>query len=105
MPDNIIHLNEDVLKGQLNELVRGTVEETLNKLLDQEAGRIANAGRYERSEQRQDTRAGYLLLSIKKYQKCRRKVPTPRNTKWAKKIFSLTHFGIVRINLAVSKYV
>jgi transposase-like protein len=59
MPDNIIHLNEDVLKGQLNELVRGTVEETLNKLLDQEADRIANAGRYERSEERQDTRAGY----------------------------------------------
>lgn len=59
MPDNIIHLNEDVLKGQLSELVRGTVEETLNNLLDQEADRIANASRYERSEQRQDTRAGY----------------------------------------------
>ena len=59
MPDNIIHLNEDALKGQLSELVRGTVEETLNNLLDQEADRIANASRYERSEQRQDTRAGY----------------------------------------------
>mgnify|MGYP000967463842 CR=1 FL=1 len=33
MHDNIIHLNEDVLKGQLSELVRGTVEETLNGLL------------------------------------------------------------------------
>jgi putative transposase len=59
MPDNIIHLNEEALKGQLNELVRGTVEETLNNLLDQEADRIANAARYERSEERNDTRAGY----------------------------------------------
>ena len=32
MPDNIIHINEDALKGQLSELVRGTVEETLNIL-------------------------------------------------------------------------
>jgi len=59
LPDNIIHLNEDALKGQLSELVRGTVEDTLNKLLDEEADRIANAARYERTEQRKDTRAGY----------------------------------------------
>lgn len=58
MPDNIIHLNETVLKDQLSELVRGTVEETLNRLLDEEADRIANAGRYERTEARKDTRAG-----------------------------------------------
>jgi hypothetical protein len=37
MPENNIHLNETVLKDQLNELVRGTVEETLNRLLDEEA--------------------------------------------------------------------
>ncbi len=64
MPDNIIHLNEDALKGQLSELVRGTVEETLNNLLDQEADRIANASRYERSEDRQDTRAGYYKRKL-----------------------------------------
>ena len=58
MPENIIHLNETVLKDQLSELVRGTVEETLNRLLDEEADRVANAGRYERTEGRQDTRAG-----------------------------------------------
>jgi putative transposase len=64
MSDNIIHLNEEALKGQLSELVRGTVEETLNKLLDQEADRIANAARYERNEQRKDTRAGYYNRSL-----------------------------------------
>lgn len=64
MTDNIIHLNEDALKGQLSELVRGTVEETLNNLLDQEADRIANASRYERSDERQDTRAGYYKRKL-----------------------------------------
>ena len=59
MSDNIIHLNENVLKNQLSELVRGTVEETLNNLLDQEADRLTNASRYEHTEARRDTRAGY----------------------------------------------
>lgn len=59
MSDNIIHLNESVLKNQLSELVRGTVEETLNNLLDQEADRLTNASRYEHTEARKDTRAGY----------------------------------------------
>jgi hypothetical protein len=43
--DNIIQLNEQNLKDQLSELVRGTVEETLNKLLDEEADRITNVHR------------------------------------------------------------
>jgi len=59
LSEKIIHLNEEVLKDKLSELVRGTVEETLNNLLDQEAERIANAARYERTEARKDTRAGY----------------------------------------------
>jgi putative transposase len=40
-------------------VVRGTVEETLNALLDAEADRLCNAQRYERSEARRDTRAGH----------------------------------------------
>ncbi len=59
MSDNIIHLNEGLLKNQLVELVRGTVKETLNSLLDQEADRLTNASRYEHTESRKDTRAGY----------------------------------------------
>jgi hypothetical protein len=39
-------------------MVRGTVEETLNALLDAEADQLCGAGRYERSQARQDTRAG-----------------------------------------------
>lgn len=64
MSDNIIHLNESLLKNQLGELVRGTVEETLNNLLDQEADRLTNASRYERTEARKDTRAGYYKRKL-----------------------------------------
>ena len=42
----------------LGEMVRGTVEETLNAMLDAEADQLCGAGRYERSQARQDTRAG-----------------------------------------------
>ena len=64
MTDTIITLNEQTLKNHLGELVRGTVEETLNKLLDAEADRIANAGKYERSEARKDTRAGHYQRKL-----------------------------------------
>jgi transposase-like protein len=43
----------------LGEIVRGTVQETLNALLDGEADRLCNARRYERTEARRDRRAGY----------------------------------------------
>lgn len=34
MSDNIIQLNEDLIKHDLKDLVRSSVEETLNALLD-----------------------------------------------------------------------
>ena len=36
MSEKIVQLNEEVIKGQLKELVRGSVEETLNGLLEAE---------------------------------------------------------------------
>ncbi|MEY9460432.1 transposase-like protein [Bradyrhizobium ottawaense] len=39
-------------------MVRGTVEETLNAMLEAEADQLCGAGRYERSPAQQDTRAG-----------------------------------------------
>ena len=32
MSEKIVQLNEEVIKGQIKELVRGSVEETLNEL-------------------------------------------------------------------------
>ena len=46
------------IRDHLGEMVRGTVEETLNAMLDAEADQLCGAGRYERSQARQDTRAG-----------------------------------------------
>ena len=38
MSEKIVQLNEEIIKGQLKELVRGSVEETLNELLEKESG-------------------------------------------------------------------
>jgi putative transposase len=40
MPEKIVLLNEEVIKGQLKELVRVSVEETLNELLEVEAQKL-----------------------------------------------------------------
>lgn len=59
MSDNIIHLNETALKGELKNLVRNSVEKTLNELLNQEADRLVNAQRYERNTDRKGYRSGH----------------------------------------------
>ena len=38
MSNNIIQFNEEIIKGQIKELVRSCVEEPLNELLEAEAG-------------------------------------------------------------------
>ena len=57
MSEKIVQLNEEVIKGQIKELVRGSVEETLNELLEAEAEKLTQAARYERNEQRQGYRS------------------------------------------------
>lgn len=64
MSDKIIQLNEGVIKQELGELVRQSVEDTLNALLDEEADRLTNATRYERTEERKDTRAGHYKRKL-----------------------------------------
>ncbi len=59
MSEKIVQLNEEVIKGQLKEMVRGSEEETLNELLEQEAEKLTQAARYERSEARQGYRSGH----------------------------------------------
>ena len=59
MSEKIVQLNEEVIKRQIKELVRGSVEETLNELLEKEAESLTQAARYERSEARQGYRSGH----------------------------------------------
>jgi putative transposase len=56
---NIVQINEQEIQGHLNEVVRSTVEKTLNDMLDAEADQLCNAARYEHTEARADTRAGH----------------------------------------------
>jgi putative transposase len=60
----IIQIDEESIKEHLGEIVKGTVQETLNTLLDEEAERLCNAKRYERTEARKDTRAGYYRRTL-----------------------------------------
>jgi transposase len=50
MSDNIIQLNENLIKNNLKNLVCSSVEETLDALLDHEADELMNADKYERSD-------------------------------------------------------
>ena len=54
----VIHIDDERVQDYLRRAVRGSVEETLNAMLNAEAERLCNAGRYERTEARRDTRAG-----------------------------------------------
>ena len=53
MPEPIVTLNEESLRGDLRELVRQTVEDTLNGLLEEEADDLVGAERYERTAGRE----------------------------------------------------
>lgn len=60
----IIRIEQEQLNKHLDKVVRGTVERTLNELLDAEADRLCGAGRYERTEARKDTRAGHYTRKL-----------------------------------------
>ena len=55
---NVIRIDDERIQDHLGKIVRGSVEETLNALLEAEAERLCNAERYERTQARRDTRAG-----------------------------------------------
>jgi putative transposase len=60
----VIQIDEAKVRDHLSEMVRGSVEDTLNTMLDAEADRLLQAKRYERSEARKDTRAGHYQRKL-----------------------------------------
>jgi transposase-like protein len=60
----VVKIDEGRIRDHLGELVRGTVEETLNGLLEAEADRLCNAARYERTAERRDSRAGHYRRKL-----------------------------------------
>ena len=55
----VIKVDEGKVRQHVEEVVRQSVEETLNGLLDAEADELCGAKRYQRSIERLDTRAGH----------------------------------------------
>ena len=64
MSDKIIQLNESAIKDEIKELVRGSVEQTLNELLEQEAKELTSAAKYERTAERQGYRSGHYNQNL-----------------------------------------
>ena len=64
MSGNIIQLNQDLIHTELKDLVKNSVEETLNAMLDAEADKLVQAERYARDEQRKGYRAGHYDRSF-----------------------------------------
>jgi len=62
--ENAIKIDRHQVEEHLKTLVKGTVEDTLNQLLDGEAQQIAQASRYERSPGRKTTRAGHYARKL-----------------------------------------
>lgn len=51
-------IDDAQVRGHVDKVVRESVEQTLNGLLEAEAKQLCGAGKYERTDSRQDTRAG-----------------------------------------------
>ena len=64
MSNPIVSFDEDAIKSDIRELVRKTVEDTINALLDEEADLLVNAERYERTADREAYRAGHYTRSF-----------------------------------------
>lgn len=64
MSNNIIQLNEQVIKTEIKDLVKNSIEETLNSLLNQEADELLNASKYERTQERQGYRSGHYTRNL-----------------------------------------
>ena len=55
----VIRIDEGRIQEHLGEVVRSTVEETLNAMLDAEADRLCQAARYERTEARKELKRSW----------------------------------------------
>ncbi len=64
MSQQILQVDQAMLETTLDRMVRKSVEETLNAMLDAEADEITGAARYERSGERKAYRAGHYERAL-----------------------------------------
>lgn len=80
---NVIKIDEGQIHQHLGEMVRSTVEETLNGMLDAEADQLCNARRYEHTQGRTGQRAGHYKRKLHtKAGEVELKVPKLRQAKF-----------------------
>ncbi len=92
--DKVIEIDENRIRDHLEELVRGSVEDTPNALLDVEADQLCNAARYERTQARRDTRAGTYERKLQtKAGEVKLKVPKLRQQTFGRRLSSVTDAG------------
>src|SRR5262245_51533678 len=60
----LIRIDEGQVREHVNAVVRESVEQTLNTLLEVEAETLCGAKRYERNPERLDTRAGHYTRKL-----------------------------------------
>ena len=67
MSNPIVSFDEEAVKSELRELVRKTIEETINAMLDEEADQLVGAGPCERTDERGfTTTSGWVTLKMPK---------------------------------------
>lgn len=64
MSANIVTIDEESLRKDIKNLVRKTVEETLNALLNEEASELVGTGRYERAAGREAYRSSHYARKL-----------------------------------------
>lgn len=64
MSNPIVSVDEESLRGDIVELVRKTIQDTLNALLEQEADEMVGAERYERTADREAYRNGHYKRKL-----------------------------------------
>lgn len=85
--EGVIRIDEREIESHVGEVVRQSVEETLNGLLDAEAEQLCGAKRYERSDGRADTRAGHYTRKLQtKAGEVQLKVPRLRQMRFETEI-------------------
>ena len=85
----VIKIDESQIQTHLDQMVRSTVEETLNGLLDAEAEQLCGAKRYERTVERTNARAGHYKRKLHtKAGEVELKVPKLRYAKFETEIIN-----------------
>lgn len=64
MSESIVSINEESLRLDIKELVKNTVRDVINQLLEEEAEELVNAERYERTADREAYRSGHYKRKL-----------------------------------------